>query len=134
MMPLNHKLGKFTGGYKLGKSKEKINLPNVHGRHQTVCKNEKELEPLTHVVRIPNQGIEMELGIEKCAMQIMKSRKRHLTEEFELPNQEQIRTLKEKERYKYLGKLEADTIKLVERQKKLKRISRKNKNATRNQN
>ena len=32
----------------------------------------------------------------------------------ELPNQEKIRTLGEKEAYKYLGKLEADTIKHVE--------------------
>ena len=32
----------------------------------------------------------------------------------ELPNQEKIRTLEEKEIYKYLGILEADTIKQVE--------------------
>ena len=32
----------------------------------------------------------------------------------ELPNQDKIRTLEEKETYKYLGILEADTIKQVE--------------------
>ena len=41
----------------------------------------------------------------------MKSDKRHITEGVELPNQKIIRTLGEKDNYKYLGILEADTIK-----------------------
>ena len=53
----------------------------------------------------------MEFGIEKCAMLVMKSGKRHLTDGMELPNQDKIRTLAENETYKYLGILEADTIK-----------------------
>ena len=32
----------------------------------------------------------MEFGIEKCAMQIMKSGNQHLTEGMELPNQDKI--------------------------------------------
>ena len=39
----------------------------------------------------------------------------------ELPNQDNIRTLGEKETYKYLGILEADTIKQVERKEKFKK-------------
>ena len=31
-----------TGGYKLKKSQEKNQSPNVHGRHQTVCKKMKK--------------------------------------------------------------------------------------------
>ena len=42
----------------------------------------------------------------------MKSGKQQMTEGIELPNQEKIRMLGEKETYKYLGILEADTIKL----------------------
>ena len=56
----------------------------------------------------------MEFGIEKCAMHVMKSDKRHMTDEMELPNHDRIRTLKEKGTYKYLGTLEADTIKQVQ--------------------
>ena len=56
----------------------------------------------------------MESGIEKCAMLVMKSGKRPLTDGMELPNQNKIRKLGEKEIYKYLGILEADTIKKVE--------------------
>ncbi len=62
MMPLNHILRKCTAGYKL------------------FAKNEKELDTLIHAVRIYSQDIEIEFGIEKCAMLVMKSGKRHLTD------------------------------------------------------
>ena len=73
------------------------------------AKNEKELETLIHAVRIYSQDIGMEFGIEKCAMLVMKSGKRHMTDGMELPNHDKIRTLGEEETYKYLGILEADT-------------------------
>ena len=44
----------------------------------------------------------------------MKGWKWHVTGRIELPNQEKIKTLGEKETYKYLGILEAYTIKQVE--------------------
>ena len=75
------------------------------------AKNEKELETLIHAVRIYSQDIGMEFGTEKCAMLVMKSGKGNLKSGMELPNQDKIRTLGEKETYKYLGILEADTIK-----------------------
>ena len=56
----------------------------------------------------------MEFGIEKCAMLVAKRGKRHLTDRIELPNQDKIRTLAENETDKYIGILEADTIKQVE--------------------
>ena len=59
----------------------------------------------------------MEFGIEKCAMIVTKSGKKHMTEGVELLNQEVIRTLGEKENFK-LGMLEAGTIKQVERKEK----------------
>ena len=62
----------------------------------------------------------MGFRIEKLALLIMKSRKRHMTEAMELQNQNKIRTLGEKETYKYLGILEADTIKQVKMKKKKK--------------
>ena len=66
--------------------------------------------------------IKMEIGIEKCAMVVMKSGKRHMTKGVELSNPAVIRTCKEKETYKYLGILEADTIRQQEMwEKKLKR-------------
>ncbi len=47
--------------------------------------------------------------------------KQKMTERIELPNQEKIRTLGEKETYKYLGILEADTIEQVEMKEKIKK-------------
>ena len=58
----------------------------------------------------------MEFGIEKCAMLIMKSRKRETMEGIELPNQEKIRMLRKK--YKYSGILEANIIKQTETNEK----------------
>ena len=65
----------------------------------------------------------MEFGIEKYVMLVMKSRKSHTTEGMELPNQDKIRSLGEKETYKYLGILEASTIKQVEMKEKSKKNS-----------
>ena len=85
------------------------------------AKNGKELETLIQTVRIYNQDIDLEFGIEKCAMLVMKSGKRYMTEEIELPNQEKIRTLGEKETCKYWEILEDDTIKQVEMKEKIKK-------------
>ena len=63
----------------------------------------------------------MEFGFKKCAMLVMKSGKRHLTDGMELPNQEKIKMLGEKETYKYLGILEADTIKQEVMKEKVKK-------------
>ena len=77
----------------------------------------------------------MEFGIEKGAMLIKKSKKRQMTEGIELPNQENIWTLGEKETYKYLGILEADTIKQAEmkEEKKFKKSISENEKTARNQ-
>ena len=45
----------------------------------------------------------MEFGIEKCGVLEMKSCKKYLRDGIELPNQDKIRTLRDKENYKYLG-------------------------------
>ena len=82
------------------------------------AKNEKELETLIHTIRIYSQDIGMGFGIEKYALLTMKNGKRHRTDGIELPNQDKIRTLAENEAYKYLGIVEADTIKQVEMKNK----------------
>ena len=63
----------------------------------------------------------MEFGLAKCTMQIMKSGKRYLTDGMKLPNQDKIRTLGEKETYKYLRILETDNIKQVEMKDKIQK-------------
>ena len=63
----------------------------------------------------------MEFSIEKCTLLVMKSGKRYLTDGIELPNQDKIRTIAENETYKYLGILEADTIKQIEMENKIQK-------------
>ena len=63
----------------------------------------------------------MEFDIEKCALLVIKSGKRHLTDGIELPNPDKIRMLAENETYKYLGILEAENIKQVEMKDKIQK-------------
>ncbi len=51
----------------------------------------------------------------------MKSGKRHLTDGMELPNQDKIRELEEKETYEHLVILESDTIKQVDMKEEIKK-------------
>ena len=51
----------------------------------------------------------------------MKSGKQHLTDRMELPNKDKIKSLAENETYKYLGILEADTIKQAEMKEKIQK-------------
>ena len=113
-MPLNHIHRKCTTEYKLSRSQEKINHLMFINDIKLSAKNEKELETLIHAVRIHSQDIGIGFSIEKYALLVMKSSKRHLTDGMELPNQDKIRTVGENETNKYLGILEADTRKQVE--------------------
>ena len=112
MMPLNHILKKCPAGHKLSRSQEKINHRLNMDDIKLFAKNEKELETHINTVRIYSPDIGMEFGKEKCAILVMKSGKRHMTDGMEQPNHDKIRTLGEVETYKYLGILEADTIKV----------------------
>ena len=82
------------------------------------AQNKKELETFIQVVRIYSQDIGVEFSIEKCAMLIMRNRKRQKTEGIELPNQQNIRMLREMDSWKYLGILEKYIIKQEEIKKK----------------
>ena len=77
------------------------------------AKNEKELETLIETIRIFSQDVGMGFG-----MIIMWSRKRQITEGIELSNQERIRRFRERENYKFLAILKADTIKQAKMKEK----------------
>ena len=72
------------------------------------------METLIQTIGIYRQDVGIEFSYEKSAMFEIKSRKIKIMERIKLPNQESIRTLAEKKNYKYLGILEAGTIKLAE--------------------
>ena len=55
------------------------------------------METLIRTVRIYSPDIGMKFRIEKCAILVMKSDKRHRTDGMEEPNQNKIKTLRENE-------------------------------------
>ena len=94
------------------------------------AKNGKELDSLIQTVSTYSQHIGMEFSIEKCLMLIMKSGKWHTMEGVERPSQVKIRTLGKKETFKYLGILDADTIKQIEMKEKNEEIISQNNQKT----
>ena len=73
---------------------------------------------LIQTMRIYSQDIGTEFGIQKFALQIIRTRKRQITEGIEQSNEEKIRTHGEKETYKYLEIFQVDTIRQVEMKEK----------------
>ena len=65
------------------------------------AKNEKVFESQIQTIGICTQDIAMEFGIEECALLLMRTGKRQIMKWIELPNQVRIRSLTEKETYKY---------------------------------
>ena len=67
------------------------------------AKNEKEMETLTQALRIYSDDIGMDFDIENCAVLIMRSGKRQMMEEIELPNQEKNQNAQRKGNLQVLG-------------------------------
>ena len=130
MMTLNRIFRKSTGRYKLTNLLEKINHLVYLKDKKLFTKNEKELETPIQLVRIYSQDIGMVFGSEKCTMLIIRNRKQHMSEVIELLNKEKVRTLIEKETYKYLGIIETDTIKQEDMKKLQKDYLRRTKKKT----
>ena len=72
-------------------------------------------------MRIFNNDIGMKFGIEKCAVLITKRGKMTQSEGITLPDDTNIRSLKEGEGYKYLGLLEADVMSHRQMKEKIKK-------------
>ena len=75
------------------------------------------MDSLVQTVRVFSEDIEMEFGIEKCAMLVMEKGKIVKSVGIELPDSKVIKSLQEGESYKYLGILKA--VKFLEEKMKL---------------
>ena len=80
MMPLNHILRKCTAGYKLSRSQEKINHLIYMDDIKLFAKKWKRTGNSNTQLEYTVNTLGKESGIEKCALLVMKSGKRHLTE------------------------------------------------------
>ena len=117
MIPLTLILRKCEAGYSYGND-IKINHLLFTDDLRLYAKTSNQLDSLIQTVRIFSSDIGMKFGIEKCAILIIKRGKITQSEGITLPDDTNIRSLKEGEGYKYLGVLEADVM--LHRQMKVK--------------
>ena len=119
-MPLNYILKNCAGNDKFTKWQVKTKHLMYMDDIKLFVRNEKEnIDTQIQTIRIYSQYIRMEFGREKCVMLKIKSGQRQMMEGIELPNQERIRTLEEKENYQHWGIFKVDTIKQVETKEKI---------------
>ena len=97
-------------GRKFSESKKKINHLLFMDHLKLYGRNGKGLDSLVQTVCVFSKDIEMELGIEKCAMLVMEKGKIVKSVGIELPDGNVIKSLHEGGSYKYLGILEADKL------------------------
>ena len=71
-------------------------------------RSEKGLDLLEQTIRVFSENIEMEFGIEKCAVLVMEKGKIVKSVIIELPDGKVLKSLQEGESYKQLGILKAD--------------------------
>ena len=118
-MPLSYTLRKSFGGYEFTKSQEKITHLVYIDDIKLFAKNDKELEILVEKNIQPGYRN----GIWHWKMYLAPNEKwnRETTQVIELLNQERIKILGEKENFKFLGILEADTIKHQKCKKKIRK-------------
>ena len=118
LIPFSLILRKAKAAYQFSERKEKINHLLYTDDLKSYSRSEKGLDSLVQTVRVFSEDIEMEFGIEKCAMLLMEKGKTVKSVGVELPDGKVIKSLEEGESYKYLGIVEAD--KFLEEKMKLK--------------
>ena len=74
------------------------------------AKTEKELNSLVQTVRVFSEDIGMKFSIEKCSMLVIKKGKKVKSDGINLPNDTVRKALRDGERYKYVGILQADDL------------------------
>ena len=84
-------------------------------------KCEMAMGSLIQTVRIFREDIGMQFGVDKCTMLVIKRREIGNWDGTELPNEKVIKSLKERDSYKYLSVLEEDEVMVNEMKNKVKK-------------
>ena len=85
-------------------------------------KNQNQVDTLVQTIRVVTNDLRMEFGINKCAMLIMKRGRLTRSEGITLPDNLQIRGMKEEDDgYKHLGVLEVEGIKHLEMKEQVRK-------------
>ena len=108
LIPLTILLRRVKSGYSMAGMK--INHLLYMDDLKVYARNRKEPESIMNTVRVFSQDIGMEFGLEKCAIVLMKRGRLEETSDMMLPNGGEIKAMGTDSQYRYLGVLEADTI------------------------
>lgn len=103
LIPPTSILRKAKPGYEFASNGEKISRLQYMDDLKLYTKSEKELDSLVNMVRIFNKDIEMQFGIEKCAVLVMKSGQVMKSDAIMKPDESVIKSAQNDEGYKYLG-------------------------------
>ena len=91
IIPLSFMLRKAKAGYDLGGNKGRVNHLLFMDDFKLYGKNERQLDTLVNSVRIFSEDIQMQFGINKCAILIMKRGKYVHSEGNKLPHDQKIK-------------------------------------------
>ena len=114
----------LVSAYEFSGDKEKINYFLFMDYLKLYSRNEKELDSLVQTKRGFIEDIEIDFGIEKCAMVVIDKGKIVKSVGIELPDGKAIKSIQEGESYKHLETLEADRFLGEEMKLKGKRLKK----------
>ena len=97
LIPLSLILRKAKVAYEFSESKEKINHLLFMDYLKLYSLSEKGLDSLVQIVRVFSEDMEMQFGIEKCAMLVMKKGKIVKSVGIDLADGKVIKSLQEGE-------------------------------------
>ena len=98
-------------GYHFESNREKVNHLLFMDDLKLYASNEKSFESLILTIRVFGNKIEMEFGVEKCAVLTIMKGKITNSDGIALLNKTTIKELKVDDSYKYLGAIQADGMK-----------------------
>ena len=110
LIPLSLILRKAKTAFESSEINEKINYLLLMNGLKLYSPSEKGLDSLVQTVRVFSEHIGMEFGVEKYAMLLMEKGKIVKSVGMGLSDGKVIKSLQERESYKYLGILEADKV------------------------
>jgi hypothetical protein len=121
MIPLSKVLNETKRGYQLDKDGPRINHLLYMDDLKLYGKSKTELEFLTNIVYQYSADIGMDFGISKCATMVIKRGKMCEDDGVILPDGQVVPGLKLEDSYKYLGIVQADSIKQREMKEKIEK-------------
>ncbi|KAL1448229.1 hypothetical protein WDU94_006605 [Cyamophila willieti] len=119
LIPLTNMLNQERIGYEIERN-IRINHLLYMDDLKLFAKNEEEIQRAVDIVKTFSKDVKMSFGLDKCATITIKRGKVVTTENIQVNEEEEIKSLSSEETYKYLGLEERDGIEYDIMKKKIK--------------